>query len=82
MKTKLLLASLCLILLAVSSCTQLSARPEMDRLIRLQANNIAELDDRCQNGDMEAGKGCSALANVSFQQLVAALDGKMVDPNE
>jgi hypothetical protein len=54
----------------------------METILRRQAIRIAELDKRCQAGDMEACKGCSTLANQTFVEIINALDGKAGDPNE
>ena len=78
MKKKILLI-VSLLLLTVSSCHPIQARPEMESLIRSQADVIAELDRRCQGGDADACDKCSAVSNATFVQLVNALDGKAGD---
>lgn len=79
---KLIMCLAIILLLTISSCRQLQARPEMETILRRQAIRIAELDKRCQAGDMEACKGCSTLANQTFVEIINALDGKAGDPNE
>ena len=63
-------------LLLLMGCPAIQMRADHERIFRLRAENIAELNRRCQGGDTQACKDGLAESVVANQTILDGLDGR------